>query len=60
MSDWYDTHDASPACYSDAEYLNWAQDAGVHVDVAGNVTWPGCDPGDALLVPIEVETPEGW
>lgn len=59
MADWYDTHDASPACYSDAEYLAWAQDAGAHVDVAGNVTWPGNE-GQALLVPVEVEIPEGW
>ncbi|MEY9839526.1 hypothetical protein [Streptacidiphilus sp. EB103A] len=39
--DWYDTHNASPACYSDEEYLAWVQDAGATVDSAGNITWPG-------------------
>lgn len=41
MGDWYRDHDLSPEASDPAEYRDWAQDAGAHVDLAGNVTWPG-------------------
>lgn len=39
MADWYKTHNASPDCYSEAEYREWAQDNGLYVDAAGNVDY---------------------
>ena len=39
MPDWYRDHSASPECYSDSEYLEWAQDNGLYVDAAGNVDY---------------------
>lgn len=44
MSDWYDTHNASPDCYPESEYLDWAQSAGARVDEVGNLIWPGQEP----------------
>ena len=39
MPDWYRDHNASPDCYPDSEYLDWAQDNGLYVDAAGNVDY---------------------
>ena len=39
MADWYRDHNASPECYPDAEYLEWAQDNGLYVDATGNVDY---------------------
>ena len=39
MPEWYKTHSASPECYSEAEYRDWAQDNGLYVDAAGNVDY---------------------
>jgi hypothetical protein len=44
MADWYRTHSASPDCYPESEYREWAQDAGARVDEAGNVIWPDQEP----------------
>jgi hypothetical protein len=41
MPDWYRDHNYSPEAATDAEYRDWAQDNGAHVDLAGNVSWPG-------------------
>lgn len=38
--DWYRDHHISPEAAGDDVYRDWAQDAGAHVDVAGNVIWP--------------------
>lgn len=37
MSDWYDTHSVSPYAVSEREFIEWAQDIGAYVDLAGNV-----------------------
>lgn len=41
MGDWYRTHNYSPEAASDEEYRDWAYEAGAHIDLAGNVVWPG-------------------
>lgn len=40
MPDWYRDHNLSPECYPDDVYLDWAQDHGLYVDAAGNVSDP--------------------
>ena len=54
MPDWYRDHNLSPECYPDEVYLDWAQDNGLHVDAAGNVTDP------AELVADEADDAEAW
>ena len=41
MGDWYRTHRLSPEASSDEEYRDWAYEAGAHIDLTGNVVWPG-------------------
>ena len=57
MPDWYKTHSASPECYSDAEYRDWAQDNGLYVDAAGNVDYgppePARDSDRSYVIPDE-------
>jgi hypothetical protein len=52
MADWYRDHDLSPDAYSEAEYLDWCQDKGLHVDAAGNVQYDGPTPVDAYRPPL--------
>lgn len=58
MPDWYRTHSASPEAYPDREYTDWAQDNGLRVDAAGNVTDPAeyPSPVDAYRPPLSY----GW
>lgn len=44
MPDWYKTHRASPDCYPESEYREWAQDNGLYVDLAGNVDYGPPEP----------------
>ena len=39
--DWYRDHSLSPEASSDEEYRDWAHEGGAHIDLAGNVVWPG-------------------
>lgn len=41
MPDWYRDHSLSPEASSDEEYRDWAHEAGAHIDLTGNVVWPG-------------------
>lgn len=41
MGDWYRDHRLSPEASSDEEYRDWAYEAGAHIDLVGNVVWPG-------------------
>lgn len=47
MPDWYRDHNISPEAAGDDAYLGWAQDNGLRVDAAGNVTDPAEDPRPA-------------
>lgn len=50
MPDWYRDHNISPEAAGDDAYLGWAQDHGLRVDAAGNVT----DPAEAgTSFPVE-------
>lgn len=41
MADWYRDHRLSPEASDPEEYRDWAYESGAHIDLAGNVVWPG-------------------
>lgn len=57
MADWYKTHGASPDCYPESEYREWA---GLYVDLAGNVDYGPPEPAREFQRSMENAQDRDW